>query len=607
MPFRSAGVAALVAVAALVSAAGAPNHVPLDRAAAQWVARTVGRMTLDDKVGQLIVSSVESGYLPTDSATFDELIARVREARVGGFVVFGRSQPSASLLLDAGQTTFILGQPLAAASIINRLQEAAATPLIVAADFETGLGFRLEGATAFPKAMAIGAAGDERLAYDAGRITAIESRAIGVHVNFAPVVDVNNNPRNPVINTRSFGEDPALVGRLASAYVKGLHDGGVLATLKHFPGHGDTTIDTHLGIASVPHDRQRLDLIELAPFRAGIAAGAEAVMAGHLELPAVDPAPGTPATFSNPIVTGLLRQGLGFDGLVFSDSMKMRPVASAPGEAAARAIKAGIDLVVDSPDDWAAFAAIKAAVERGEVSTAQLDRSVTRILTTKARLNLHRQRSVDLNAVTSAVGSRSHQAVAQTLSERSLTLLKDDRRQVPLAVEREASVLYLSVLDYPGNWGIASPSRTFASELKKRWPNLTAVELSDRTPPNDLEMVRAMAPPFDAIVASVFVRAASASGRMDLAPPLAALLNRLANVTAMSGQPFITTLFGNPYIAMVLPDVPVILLTYDLYDQAEASAVRAIAGEAAIGGRLPISLPGMFPLAHGLDRPRLPR
>jgi beta-glucosidase-like glycosyl hydrolase len=588
-----------------LAAAGAvgPLPRPLDRVATKWVAKTLAEMSLDEKVGQLIVSSFESEYLATDSDGFDALLARVRDTHVGGFVVFGSTQPAPPMLLDAGRAGITLGQPLAAASIVNRLQLASRTPLLIASDFETGLGFRLEGVTTFPRAMAIGAARDERLAYETGQITAAEARAIGVNVNFGPVADVNNNPRNPVINTRSFGEDPAAVAALASAYVKGLQDGGVAATLKHFPGHGDTSVDTHKGFATLTHDRERLDQIELVPFRAGIAAGALGVMAGHIELPALDPAPGAAATFSQPILTDLLRQQLGFEGLVFSDSFKMTPVAVLPADAAVKAINAGVDLIVDSPDDRAVFAAIKAAVERGEILQARLDRSVERILSAKARLDLHRGRLVDLDAVPSAVGSRAHRAVATELSERAITLLKDDRGQVPLAVARNAPVLYLSVLDYPSGWGIAAPSRTFVTELKLRWPNTTAVEISDRTPASEIELVRAMVPRFDAVVASVFVRAASGSGRMDLPPALASLLTRIAESTAASGRPFITTLFGNPYVAPMVSDLPAILLTYDLYDLPEASAVRAIAGETAVGGKLPITLPGLFPMGHGLERP----
>jgi beta-N-acetylhexosaminidase len=231
----------------------------LDAEAERWVAGTLKKMTLDDKVGQLLVSSFGSDYISSDSPEYDALVKTIHEYRIGGFHVFGGAERTPDVLLDPNYGSVRLGQPLAAASLLNRLQAIAPYPLLNSADFETGAGFRLEGATNFPRNMAFGAANDEQLTFEAGRITAIESRAIGVQVNFAPVVDVNNNPRNPVINTRSYGEDPALVGRLASAYVRGLQAGGMIATLKHFPGHGDTDVDSHLGLPIITDPRETLD------------------------------------------------------------------------------------------------------------------------------------------------------------------------------------------------------------------------------------------------------------------------------------------------------------------------------------------------------------
>jgi beta-glucosidase-like glycosyl hydrolase len=582
----------------------AAGNRKLDADAERWVAATLGKMTLDDKVGQLLVSSFGSEYLSTDSAEFDALVKAVREYHVGGFHVFGGSEAAPEVLLDANYGTVTLGQPLAAASILNRLQAIAPYPLLNSADFETGAGFRLEGATSFPRNMAFGAAGDAQLAYDAGKVTAIESRAIGVQVNFAPVVDVNNNPRNPVINTRSYGEDPALVARLGSAYVRGLQDGGMIATLKHFPGHGDTDVDSHLGLPIVKDPRESLEATEFPPFKAGIAAGVGAIMTGHIEMPALDPAPNTPTTLSRPIVSGLLRRDMGFTGLIYTDSMGMAGVNQLykPGEAAVLAIKAGNDIVLHSPDDGAAFTAIKAAVESGEIPRAQLDASVGRVLRAKALTGLSRTRAVNLDALPNFVGGRAHDAVADRVSERSITLVTDRRSQVPLKLAPEAQILYLSVLDSPGGWRIAAPSRTFIPELKKRWRNVTAVEVSERSTANEIELVRAMAPRFDAIVASVFVRAASGSGRMDLPPNMQALLRALARQTEPSRTPFVTVLFGNPYTATFLTEVPAIVLTYDFYDRAERSAVRALAGEAPITGTLPIALPGVAERGAGLKR-----
>ena len=283
--------ASLVLAAGLSAAQEPSSSSAIDRAAEKWVRSTLARMSVEQKVGQLLVSSFQSSFISTDSRTFDEIAKTARAYHVGGFHVFGATEPAPGVLLNPTYGTVTLGQPFAAASTINRLQAIAKLPLLNTADFETGVGFRIQGATAFPRAMAFGAAGDEKLAYEAGRVTGEEARALGVHVNFAPVVDVNNNPRNPVINTRSFGEDPALVGRLASAYVRGLQAAGASATLKHFPGHGDTDVDSHIGLPVIRQPRDRLDSIELPPFRAGIAAGAEAVMTGHIEMPSLDPSP----------------------------------------------------------------------------------------------------------------------------------------------------------------------------------------------------------------------------------------------------------------------------------------------------------------------------
>ena len=602
LPRRAA--VALVAAALLAGVSAFASAPALDRDAERWVKRTLEKMTLDERIGQMLVPEFESTYLPTDSDVFDELARRVRDQHVGGFIAFGGSQPTPGVLLNPGYAGATLGQPLAAASTFNRLQELSPVPLLNSADFETGVGMRIAGATVFPRAMAFGATGDARLAAEAARITALEGRAIGVHVNFAPVADVNNNPRNPVINTRAFGETPAHVSAMVASYVRGLEEHGMIATLKHFPGHGDTDVDSHLGLPVIPHPRARLDQIELPPFRAGIEAGAGAVMTSHMALPALDPTPDTPATFSQPIVMSLLRRDLAFGGLIFTDSMEMQGVTRllSPGEAAVRAVQAGHDMLIDLPDTPAAFAAIKAAVHAGGVAEARITASAERILRTKASLGLHKQKQVALDDVPRLVGGRTHRAVAQVVSERSITLLRDERNTVPLRLPADASILYLSVLDYPAGWGIGAPSRTLAPELRKRWPRLTAVELSDRSTAAELDLVQATADRYEAIVAAVFVRTASYSGRMDLAPGLTRLLNEVARRTRAANTPFVGILFGNPYVATFLPELPAMLLTYDYYDLAEGSAARAIAGEAPIGGRLPIVLPGLFPIGHGLTR-----
>jgi beta-N-acetylhexosaminidase len=575
----------------------------IDRDAQRWVDATLKKLTPDEMVGQLLMPRFFGVYTASDSDVFDQLARFVQEAHVGGVIGFGGEEPAPQILLNPTYGPIILGQPLALASMLNRLQALSTVPLLTAADFEWGVGMRIAGATKLPRAMAFGATGDERLAFDAARMSAIEGRALGVHINFAPVADVNNNPRNPVINIRSFGEDPVRVGGLVAAWTRGLHDGGMIATLKHFPGHGDTSVDSHLGLPLVEHPRDRLEQVELAPFKAGIAAGAGAVMVAHIELPTLDPAKG-PATLSQHIISRLLREQLRFNGLIVTDSMNMDGVAKlgTPGENAVKAFLAGNDVLLDFTDTLAAFRGLKAAVESGVITRARLESSVRRILGEKARLGLHKARSVSLDAIPLAVGTRRNAAIARQVSERSITLLKDDRKSVPLTLPSTANVLYLSAIDYPRGWRIAAPSRALLPALRARWPTVQSIEISDATTPNELSLVRAMASRYDAIIAGVFVRAASSSGRLDLAPPVVALLQDLARASVRGNQPFVAAFFGSPYVPLALPDIPAMLLTYDFSDDAEVTAVKAILGEIAIGGRLPVALPGMYPLGHGLAR-----
>lgn len=594
-----------LAVVALVclAIAGTRAQPALDKAARAWVDGTIKKLTLEQLVGQMIFAPFNATYLSSDSDDYDRLVKLIHETQIGGVIAFGGTEPIPQVMLNNTYGAVVLGQPLELASTLNRLQSISTLPLLTSSDFEWGVQMRIAGATKFPRAMAFGAADDPQLAYEAGKVVGAESRALGVHVDYGPVADVNNNPRNPVINIRSFGEDPARAGAMVAGWVRGLQEAGMLATLKHFPGHGDTDVDSHLGLPIVTHSRERLDAVELVPFKSGIAAGAAGVMVAHIEMPSIDPEQ-QPATFSRTVIGSLLRPG--FDGLIYSDSMKMRGITdmAAPGEAAVRAVKAGIDVILDSPDSSSAAAAIVAAVKAGDIPRAQIEQSARRILEAKARLGLHRVRTVNLESVPLTVGGRKHDAIARTISERSITLIKDARNTVPLPTAKTGSVLYLSVLDYPSGWRIAAPSRTVIPQLKARWANTESIEISDRTTPSELDLVRAMADNYDAIVAGVFVRASSGSGRLDLAPPVVRLLQDLSRGSDRRSQPMVAMFFGNPYTPTFVPEIPAMMLTYDFSDYAEESAVKALAGEIAIGGKLPIALPGLFPLGHGLTRSR---
>ena len=592
-----------LAVMSLSATIGPAAQPALDKTAQQWVDATLKKLTIEQLVGQMIFAPLNSTYLRSDSDQYEGLVKLVHESQIGGLIAFGGTEPVPNVLLNNTYGPIILGQPLELASLFNRLQSISSLPLLTTSDFEWGVAMRVAGATKFPRAMAFGAAGDPQLAYEAGKVVGLESRAIGVHVNFGPVADVNNNPRNPVINIRSFGEDPTRVGGMVAGWVKGLQDAGMLATLKHFPGHGDTDVDSHLGLPIIAHPRARLDAVELPPFQGGMTAGAAGVMVAHMEMPAID-AEKRPATFSPIVIGDVLRGQMKFNGLVYSDSMKMAAITrmATPGEAAVRAVQAGIDVVLDSPDSAAAAAALVEAVKSNTIPRVQVERSVRRILEAKARLGLHRARTVSIENAPLLLGGRKHEAIAQTVADRAITLIKDERNMVPLPTARTGSVMYLSVLDYPSGWRIAAPSRTMIPELRSRWPATESFEVSDRTTPSELDMVRTLAAKYDAVVAGIFVRASSGSGRLDLAPQLEQFLKDLARATERRKQPFVSVLFGNPYTAMGMPEAPAMLLTYDFSDGAERAAVKALSGEIRITGKLPIALPGLFPLGQGLTR-----
>ena len=601
LPLALALTSTLIVSAQAPPFAKATEDKPLDRAARQWVDGTLKKLTVEQLAGQMIYPRFAGTYLSSDSDEFDALAKLVRESHIGGVIGFGGTEPVPQVMLNNTYGSVILGQPMALASIFNRLQAISALPLLTFADFEWGVQMRIAGATKLPRAMAFGAAGDSQLAYEAGKLTGGEARALGVHVNLAPVADVNNNPRNPVINVRSFGEDPQSVGAMVAAFTRGLQDGGVLATLKHFPGHGDTDTDSHLGLPIIPHPRERLEAVELPPFKAGIAAGAWGVMVAHVQLPAIDPEP-QPATFSEKTLGTLLRPS--FDGVIVSDAMNMGAIVkmASPGEAAIRAVKAGLDIILDTPDGAAAAAAIANAVKSGEIPRSRIEQSVRRIL--KQR----RAWACTAIAWSILIRSRRWSAAARTMRSRAPSARNRSRSSKTRATachcphrEPAACCICRCWTTLPDG-ASQRPAARSIPELKARWPNTEAVEISDRTTPAEIELVRAMADNYDAIVAGIFVRASSGSGRLDLAPHVIRLLQDLSRGSERRAQPFVAAFFGNPYTPMFVQEIPAMLLTYDFSDYAEQSAVKAIAGEIPIIGKLPISLPGLFELRHGLRR-----
>lgn len=553
-----------------------PALAPEDRA---WVEETLRQMTLEEKIGQMLFPAMAPVFMNRESEEFRRIERNIVDFHVGGYHAFG-------------------GDPVALAALLNRMQRLAKVPLLITADLEGGPGYQFRGATRVPRAMALGATGSEELAYRAGQITAVEGRAMGIHVNFYPVLDVNNNPRNPIINIRSFGEDVALVSRLGQAYIRGAQENGQLATAKHFPGHGDTSQDSHLELPVIPVGRDRLDRVELPPFRAAIRAGVAAIMTAHIALPHLEPEKGVPATLSPTILTGLLRKELGFQGVIITDAMEMRGIADhfAPEEATVRAVRAGADVILFPVDVEKSFLALRQAVERGEISRERIEASARRLLEAKARLGLHRNRYVDLDRIEAIVGNREHQQWARAMIERAITLVRDERRVLPLTLEPTQRVLLLTILDAREGWREGPPGSTFRAELLRRHPNVVDVTLDDRTSRETVDVVKKLAALCDVILANGFIRVAAYKGSIDLSEEHMDLLRALSK----SEKPFVFTLFGSPYVLSFVPELPTYILTYEYYPEAERAALRAILGEIPFTGKLPISLPDAYPIGHGL-------
>src|SRR5437867_809798 len=407
----------------------------LSAAANDWVESTLSKMTVDEKVGQLLFTTYHGGFTATDSPAYQQLLHDVQDLHVGGFIVITHGSPLGIVKSQAYPT----------AVLANQLQTKSKLPLLIGADFERGTAMRYDEGTSFPTAMAVAAGGNPKDAYTMGKITASEARATGVHWVYAPDSDVNNNPANPIINTRSFGENPQRVGEFVSAFVKGVADGSALATAKHFPGHGDTAADSHIDLAVISASRERLEHLELVPFRAAIAAGADTVMTGHLSVPALEPDPNTPATLSPKIPEGLLPKEFRFQALMVTDAMDMGgiTVRYAPGEAAVRAVVAGVDCLLMPPVPDAAFEALEGAVKSGRISKRRLDESVRRILQAKARLGLKKNRLVDVNVLNHKFGSVAWQQQAQEISDRGVTLLRDKPHRLPLDGTKPSRALLL--------------------------------------------------------------------------------------------------------------------------------------------------------------------
>jgi len=566
-------------------------RTPLSAAQREWVERTLASLTLRERVGQMIHVWVLGDYTNTHDSSFAEVLRWIRDDGVGG-------------------VTMSLGSPIEVAEKVNAMQRAAKVPLMVAADLEPNLG-RLEGgifthylldaggATVFPNAMAIAATGRESDAFDVGKAIGREARAVGILVNFAPTVDVNNNPSNPVINTRSFGEDPRRVAALASAFVKGSQEAGVVAAIKHFPGHGDTDVDSHSSLPTVTGDMARLDSVELVPFAAGIGAGAGMVMTAHIALPGLYGDSATPATLAPRIITGLLRDKLHFDGLAITDAMTMGALAKAytMEQSNLLAVRSGADVLLKPSDPTRSVDSLVAAVERGEISRARIDSSVRRTLELKARTGVALRPVVPLDTLRDVVGAPAHRAMAMDIAQRAVTLLRDRDTLIPIARGgRIVLVQYMPETELRAG-------RVFAAELRgglgedrtrlfKVGPSVGAATL---------DSISAAARGADRVIVATYVRRVEGEGRVAIPQHIASWIDSLSR-----REKVMVVSLGNPYLIRQFPSVGTYLVTYGVSDAQERAGARAVLGRAAIGGTVPVSLPGFFTRGEGMRRAGVP-
>ena len=538
-------------------------------------------MTLQDEVAQLVFIAFNGELSTMRSREHRNFLKLIRQVRVGGLI-----------LNNIGNGRLIQrAQPYRLATLLNSLQRIARTPLMVGGDLERGASMRVDGTTVFPHAMAFGAAADPALARDEGEVTAREARALGIHWVFFPVADVNNNPDNPIINIRSFGEDPHTVAALVKAFIEGAHadkKNFVLTTAKHFPGHGDTAVDSHTNLPVIPADRARLDALELIPFKAAIESGADSIMTAHVAVPALAP-PDLPATLSPAILTDLLRNDLGFKGLVVTDALDMAGVARGfdTGEAAVRAIEAGVDALLMPADPEAAIRAVVAAVKSGRLSRKRIQESVIKILSAKEKLGLDKKRFVAVESLGSLIDSPESRAKAQRAADRAMTLVRNTGSVVPLAAPERACYLVMP----PRR--TSSEGQRFSEEVRRRAPDAQVATLDPTMPVPQVNEILAGTAHCDVYVAAAFARVGAFRGMTGEQP------YAIETITA-SGKPVVLVALGSPYLLRSFPNVSAYLAAFSTVAPSESAAVRALWGEISIGGRMPVSIPGVSSLGEGI-------
>lgn len=555
--------------------------------ASSWVDDLMNSMTMEEKVGQLFMVKGYGHYISTDGESYERLERLVQEQKIGGIVLFQ-------------------GDVYETAVLLNKLQRLAKVPLLVAADFERGIAMRVRRGTYFPDAMALGATRNPELAYKVGRAVAEEARAIGVHQNFAPVADVNNNPANPVINTRSFGESAALVSQMVSAYVRGLDNGGVISTAKHFPGHGDTGTDSHLDLPVLPFTRSRLDSLELRSFRSAIDSGVMSVMIAHVAVPALDSV--APASLSPFIINNLLKKELGFRGIVVTDAMDMAGLVRgySIGESAVKAVKAGADIVLMPLNEEVALEAIFSAVRKGIITQERIDESVRKILTVKQWLHLDEERFVDIDRIAAHVGTREHLTLAKDVARSAITVVKNDANILPLQQFEKKKIITVIISDTDDNRtevnrpGYEYPNETFGAYfsklLRRRYGSVETYRLTPSSNALVFDSVLTRLNRAAIVIMPLYIKVRTASGKIGIPENMMGFLAQAAELQ----KPTVVISFGNPYVIGSFPKAQAIVCAYSDGEPLIEATVEAIFGEIDVRGRLPVSVPGLYEYGSGL-------
>ena len=542
-------------------------------------------LTLHDRIAQMIVVRGYGDYPASDNAEYKRFLRWIREDRVGGFIIAGRIHDG----------NVISAQPYEMAVLINHVQHLVKTPLLVAADFERGASMRVAETAKYPYMMAFGAAHDLKATTELGAATAREARALGVNWVFAPDADVNNNPANPIINMRSFGEDPQAVAAQVSAFVEGAHSDAhkyVLVTAKHFPGQGDITQDTHMQMGRLDQPKERMETVEMVPFRAAIEHGVDAVMTAHLAVPAIEQQQ-IPATLSRNVLTGLLQDELGFKGLVVTDALEMQAVTSlfSEGEAAVRAVAAGADVLLMPIDPEPCIRAIAAAVASGRLSRKRIDESAAKILAAKRRVGLYRSRAIDPDDIKDDLELRQADRLAQRVADEAITLVKDEKHLVPVPPVEVSCLVILNESPF------SQRGEAMMRLMQKRIPTLRTY-VTDASMPDSL--LSAMAGDIShctQINAAAFVTVAANRGGVGLQGGLSTFLRNLTS----SPVPVALISLGNPYLLEDFPNVAAYVATFSTAVTSEIAAAKALLGDIPITGRLPVSIPPLAKVGDGMD------